>query len=315
MPRRLFLGLSLALALSAHGADLPDGYIIHKGTESPDGRYGIAVPAADAEDSGAGENTNYLADLKTHRALGTIACDTYFEGENHYQLRAYWTPDSKYCVALYEGRYGFGSIAVLAPARSGFSESNLGERIDKLLKAAAGGEGYGDFHYRFAADRKLLVRVVYFTGNPKIEDENTRFAVFEGTFDLNSGKWTKADARPMKWPLPDTQTGECYSAAQFAAGAAYSDYTGKEFLVSPDGKAPDDFQGTIVSSEEGKAGQLDDLMNQVYQGLRALLPPERFAQVKRDQIAWLKKRDAASSATEKSKLLEARIKALQDLVW
>jgi hypothetical protein len=36
---------------------------------------------------------------------------------------------------------------------------------------------------------------------------------------------------------------------------------------------------------------------------------------KKEQIEWLKKRDAAPSADEKCKLMEARIKALQELVW
>ena len=51
--------------------------------------------------------------------------------------------------------------------------------------------------------------------------------------------------------------------------------------------------------------------------LRILLRPERFAKVKAEQIAWLKKRDAAGSVgcQEKCKLLEARVKALQDLAW
>ena len=42
---------------------------------------------------------------------------------------------------------------------------------------------------------------------------------------------------------------------------------------------------------------------------------DRFATIKRDQLAWLKQRDAAKSTTEKSKLTEARIHQLQDLVW
>jgi len=42
---------------------------------------------------------------------------------------------------------------------------------------------------------------------------------------------------------------------------------------------------------------------------------QNLAQVKAEQIAWLKKRDAAGSVAEKCKLLEARIKTLQDLAW
>ena len=56
-------------------------------------------------------------------------------------------------------------------------------------------------------------------------------------------------------------------------------------------------------------------MNKVYRAAQFILPPARFAAVKREQIEWLKKRNAAPSTDEKCKLMEARIKALQELVW
>lgn len=43
-------------------------------------------------------------------------------------------------------------------------------------------------------------------------------------------------------------------------------------------------------------------MNDVYQAMRAVLPPDRFAKVKREQIVWLKSRDAANSIEEKSEV-------------
>jgi uncharacterized protein len=56
-------------------------------------------------------------------------------------------------------------------------------------------------------------------------------------------------------------------------------------------------------------------MNKVYSAVQFILPPARFTAVKREQIEWLKKRNAAPSTEEKCKLMEARIKALQELVW
>ena len=56
-------------------------------------------------------------------------------------------------------------------------------------------------------------------------------------------------------------------------------------------------------------------MNKVYRAAQFILPPARFAAIKREQIEWLKKRDAAPTISEKCKLMEARIKALQELVW
>jgi uncharacterized protein YecT (DUF1311 family) len=55
-------------------------------------------------------------------------------------------------------------------------------------------------------------------------------------------------------------------------------------------------------------------MNQVYGFVRTILPPARFATVKKEQIEWLKKRDAAS-LEEKSKLTQERVKTLQELLW
>ena len=56
-------------------------------------------------------------------------------------------------------------------------------------------------------------------------------------------------------------------------------------------------------------------MNKVHSAAQFILPPARFTVVKREQIEWLKKRDAAPSISEKCKLMKARIKALQGLVW
>ena len=56
-------------------------------------------------------------------------------------------------------------------------------------------------------------------------------------------------------------------------------------------------------------------MNNVYGAAQFILPPARFTAVKRQQIEWLKKRNAAPSTDETCKLMEARIKALQELVW
>jgi len=101
------------------------------------------------------------------------------------------------------------------------------------------------------------------------------------------------------------------SAAKVVDARAVEEFRGDQTTVPEDAVT-----GTmIVSSDEEKAEQLDQEMNDVYKGVRAVLAPGRFAKVKQEQIACLKKRDAASSAAEKCKLTEARIKALQDLLW
>jgi len=62
------LSVSIAVSRTVAAADWPDGYVIYKGTESPDERYGILIPTFEAWDKdGSLEDTNYFADLKTHR--------------------------------------------------------------------------------------------------------------------------------------------------------------------------------------------------------------------------------------------------------
>ena len=182
------------------------------------------------------------------------------------------------------------------------TQTDLGKHIEKSLISAAGEEGYGSAFFRFAPGDKVLVRALYYTGNPKIIDEKTKQARFAGTFDFKSKKWTASEAHKTKdWD---------------ALSDVYS--KGSAIFVAPNGdqtKVPEDFTDMIVSSEEEKAEQLGKEMNNVYNGVRVVLAPARFAKVKQEQIAWLRKRDAATSATEKCKLIEARIKALEDLAW
>jgi uncharacterized protein len=56
-------------------------------------------------------------------------------------------------------------------------------------------------------------------------------------------------------------------------------------------------------------------MNKLYGAAQFILSAARFTAVKKEQIEWLKKRNAAPSTEEKCKLMEARNKALQELVW
>jgi len=86
-------------------------------------------------------------------------------------------------------------------------------------------------------------------------------------------------------------------------------------LVTAYGDLGQDLEHTTFQNEEDKAESLDQNMNKVYRAAQFILPPARFAAVKREQIEWLKKRNAAPSTDEKCKLIEARIKALQELVW
>jgi hypothetical protein len=205
-------------------------------------------------------------------------------------------------VVEYQGRFGFDTISVLQIKGTGFQQTDLGRHIEKALVAVVGEEGTGSAWFCFVPNNKLLVRALYYTGNPKMIDENSKQARFAGTLDLISKKWTANEAHKTKhWD---------------ALSAIYNEPSA--VFVAPDGdesKVPENFTGAIVPSEEKKAEALDEDMNEVYKSLRVVLPAARFAKVHEEQVAWLKKRDVAKSVEEKSKLIEERTRALRDLGW
>jgi hypothetical protein len=217
-------------------------------------------------------------------------------------LNVIWSADSKTCVVEYQGRFGFDTISVLQLKGTGFQQTDLGRHIEKALAAAVGEEGTGSAWFRFAPNNKLLVRALYYTGNPKLIDENSKQARFAGTLDLISKKWSASETHK-------TNHWDALSAIYNEPSAVF---------VAPDGdesKVPESFTGMIVPSEEKKAEALDEDMNEVYKRLRVVLPKARFAKVHEEQVAWLKKRDLAESVEEKSKLIEETTRALRDLGW
>jgi uncharacterized protein YecT (DUF1311 family) len=296
----LFFGLSLNVALSetAAAVNWPDGYVVYENTASPDGRYGVLVPTMEAweQDESLGE-ANYLADIKNHRVLGKVDKVDCFEHQNHRGLEVFWAPQSSVCVLENDGRYGADSISVLEINDSSFAQTEIGDRIQKSLDAAMKKQAHdpemaGDTlpHFRFGTDRKVRVRALSQNNPKQFEDVKTYYALFQGTFDVAAKKWTVTDARSINAEQDD------------ALATAYSDLE-------------QDLEHTTFQNEEDKAESLDQTMNKVYRAAQFILPPARFTAVKREQIEWLKKRNAAPSTEEKCKLMEARIKALQELVW
>jgi len=300
----------LLISTAATTGDWPKGYLVHENSESPDRQFGVVVPGSeDADEKSEGsDGANYLANLKTHELLGKIADADYVENQKHSNLNVIWSADSKTCVVEQEARFGFVTISVLQLKGTGFQQTNLGRRIEKALAAAADEEGTGNAWLRFAPNNKLLVRALYYTGAPNGmvvgeldgRDKNRKIARFAGTFDLISKKWSESEAHKTNhWD------------------ALYDIYAEDPVFVvvsqEDQSKVPANF--IFVSSEEKKAERLDERMNKVYKNLRVVLPPARFAKVHQEQVAWLKKRDAAKSVEEKSKLTEERTRALRDLAW
>jgi uncharacterized protein YecT (DUF1311 family) len=278
--------------------DWPDGYVVYENTTSPDERYGVLVPTMEAwEQDESLSETNHLADVKNHRALGEIDKVDYFAHQNHRGLEVFWAPDSSICVVENDARYGAESISVLEIRDSSFSQTEIGDRIQKSLdnamkKQAHDAEMSGDVspYFQFGTDRKVRVRALSQNNPKQFEDVKTYYALFQGTFDVAAKKWTVTDARSISAEQDD------------ALETVYGDL--KQYR-----------EQTTFEDEQSKAESLDRTLNKVYRAAQFILPPARFAAVKKEQIEWLKKRDAAASTDDKCKLMEARIKALQELIW
>lgn len=315
--RVLILLFALTLRITASrtvaAGDWPQNYIVHKDSKSPNGHYAVLVLSKEAaidQDQTEG-NTTYLANLQTRQTIGEIRGTDYFEDQNHRDLTVAWAPDSKWGVVTDWGRFGFGASWILEPKDSSFTQTDIGKRIQKSLdsviqKQSNNRDITGDaaLYFRLSPDRKVRVRALS-SNNPKqFEGVKTYYALFQGTFDLESKKWMTTDARPIASEQDD------------ALQSAYQDDFAAHMIVAPHSEqVPDNFSGTVFASEEEKAEALDRQMNDVYHAIRFVLPADRFARVKQEQIAWLKTRDAAESVEKKSKLTENRIRALQDLLW
>lgn len=284
-----------ALGIAAPG-DWPKDYVVKENSESPDGHYAVLVQSMDAA-TGQEENESgvYLADVKSNTTMGNIDKVDYFEHQNHRGLEVFWAPDSSYCVVENDGRFGADTISILEIKDSTFVQTEIGERIQKSLDGAMKKQvhdsemsGYVSPFFRLGTDRKVRVRALSENNPKQFDNVKTYYALFQGTYDVAAKKWTVIDAHSI-------------TAEQSAA----LDW----------GYQKPDFENTTFANEDERAKSVDEQMNQVYQAAKFILPPVRFAKVKQEQTEWLKKRDAAGSIGEKCKLMEARIRALQDLLW
>lgn len=295
--------LTLLSAPLLWSGDWPPDYILRKNSESPDGRYALIVQTADAADKSTSNVSDvFLADVKAHSQLGKIDHVDYFEHENHRDLQAFWASDSNYCVVENDGRYGLDVVTLLKVNNDHFDQLDIGKHLDATQKRAF--DGYLNGNYRFTSDGKLKVRALSYTNPKQFEGEPTYHGVLQATFDLKSGKWLSSNAKKIKeddWDYLQE---------------AYNDDFAKHMIVSADNtQVPEDFTGSVFKTQDEKLEGLDEMLNHVYQAVRVSIPANRFAKLKQEEVTWVKTRDAAKTAEEKSKMTEDRIRVLQDLLW
>ena len=328
IPVRVVCLVLVALGLTTvdvTAVDWPEHLTLHEKSRSPDGHYGIVVTTSSHVDDGTtilmpeeGEKfVDYFAGLQAHRLLGKIKGFEYVEGENHAHLDVDWTPDSKLCIATYWERYGFASAVVLEPKGDSFMQTDVGQHIRKAIDATIrkqSREVRADVYPQFYIESGPKIRVyAEASNNPKgLEGIETYYALFQGVFDARSRQWTASSTRALSAKqnelLQTASEASCCFESYAVSPEAFKDY--------PDAEEPFAYnEKSVFRSEETKLKYLDERMNDVYKAIHFLLSPGNFSKVKQDQIAWLKKREASNSIAEKCSLTEARIKALQQLVW
>jgi len=297
--------LSFMACASAVAIDWPKTYIVAEDTTSPDGKYALIIRSADngATDQGPIPDTDavFLANIPEHKVIGEIKDVDYFERMNSRHLSAQWLADSSACLVL-ESHWLFGVDGVRFVERSGQSiqQTDLTKRIVAINPSDA----RVTFYFRFQPGPKVVVRA---TVPARQLQETKNSAMFRGTFDIPSKSWGAVNVCRV--------TFREHEALESALAEDPEEYT----VVSSKGReaAADAARANeqIYPSEDKRFKALDELLNSVYAADRIILPAARLSRLKDEQREWLKQLVAAPTLTDKSKLMQLRIKVLQDLLW
>jgi hypothetical protein len=298
--------LSFMACASAVAIDWPKTYVVAEETKSPDGKYALIVQNFDAALSGEGPSPDrdavFLANIPEHKVIGEIKDVDYFERMNSRYLRAQWLDDSSACLVI-DGHFLFGVDGVHLVERSGQSiqQTDLTKRIVAINPSDA----RVNLYFRFQTGPNVVVRAVV----PARQLQETKSsAMFRGTFDIPSKSWGAVTVRRVTF-----KEHEAIESALAADPKEYTVASRKAGEVAADDIARGNEQ--VYPSEEKRFKALDELLNDVYAADRIFLPAARFSKLKDEQPEWLKQLVAAPTLTDKSKLMQQRIKVLQDLLW
>jgi len=298
--------LSFVACGSAVAIDWPKTYVVAEDTTSPDGKYALIVQNAEngAMNTGpiAGTDAVFLANIPEHKVIGEIKDVDYFERMNSRHLSAQWLDDSSACLVL-ESHWLYGVYGVHVVERTGQSiqQTDLMKRMLAMINPA---EDRLNFYFRFETGPKVVVRATV----PARQLEQTKSsAMFRGTFDIPAKRWGAVNVRRV--------TFQEHEAIESALAADPKEYIVVSRKAGEVADAAAHANEQIYPSEEKRFKALDELLNDVYAADRILLPAARFSRLKDEQREWLKQLVAAPTLTDKSKLMQQRIKVLQDLLW
>jgi uncharacterized protein YecT (DUF1311 family) len=287
--RLLALVAALVFTLSARALDWPKGYEIADDTDSPDGHYSILAPGRDAADEEAGNN--FLVDPKAHKVLGKIVNASYLPGRSRQGVSANWSDDSRQCVVQFDERDGIYSVAILETKGESLRQYDVSSKMKEVLSTAMYGKKNGKAALQMASNYGPGTQIRFRAladSDPRRHADSQTVGYFWGTFDTATGKWVATEARKA-----DAELADCFFAVFNAA----------------------DDEDYAKYSAENNGDNLERDLNGTYHALKMMLPADKFAALKKEQIEWLKKRDAIPAGEERTKFVIARVNALRALLW
>jgi hypothetical protein len=300
--------LSFVACGSAAAIDWPKTYVVAEDTTSPDGKYALIVQRAwlgnPSADAGLAEGPAvFLANIPEHKVIGEVKDVDYFERMNSRSLSAQWLADSSACLVL-EAHWLYGVIGVHLVERTGQSiqQTDLMKRMLAMINPA---EDRLNFYFRFQTGPKVVVRATV----PARQLQQTKSsAMFRGTFDIPSKSWGAVNVRRVTFKEHEAiESALAYDPEEYTVVSSKQDAAAASAAARPNEQA--------YPSEEKRFKALDELLNNVYAADRILLSAPRFSRLKDEQREWLKQLVAAPTLTDKSKVMQQRIKVLQDLLW
>jgi uncharacterized protein YecT (DUF1311 family) len=279
---------TFAIASALQAIEWPKDYEPVEDTSSPDGRYGILAvkPPDDSSDKNYDANKffeeleiNYLADLKKHQIIAPITGVSYPDMAHRGPLTTQWAADDSWCVACYDGKWGFRTVKLLQLGDGRMKQTDLGDSIqnecDKVTKA------FLSFSCKPEGGSVLEVSAAGLDNPKELPEVPSHYVVFSGTYDLAANRWRVLHAHA-------------------ASRTEYEKATGSE--------APHN------DAEEARRAKLDTELNRVYHELKARLPAESFAKVQIEQRDWLAGAGMEATATAENDRTQARIEALGKLL-
>jgi uncharacterized protein YecT (DUF1311 family) len=267
-------------------------------TVSPDGNYCLAWGVKDKPEDDAGalvevpfggdlnyekDVENYLIDVKKQKVIATIPDFGYFSDgtvrQNHHDLTVGWSPDSRFAVAIYDGRYGYESAAWIDVNKR--KVVPIGERFESVLRGVA----------RQKNGKKAESERVYMSFKRPVF-QSADVLLLDGTLSGFVSKFEDAGddfSYRLKIRVPDV-----------------SQKSALRLLAS---RELDDKQLGAESSVDD--GAVESELNRAYGELRSKLDATGKEKLKSEELVWLKLREAMPSEAKKIEFTRRRIGELR----